>query len=305
MKPVETAMLVMLSLVWGSAFLFVEVVVEDVRPLTIVAGRLLVAALVLAPAAAIARGGILPRRLWPAMVFIAVFNNVIPFTLITSAQEHIPSSLAAALIGTNPLFTLVIASAIGAEKVDTGRVGGLVAGFVGAVVLIGPDLGEITSSSTVAQLAVLCGSVCYAVSTVAANRTAEGAALSLAAGQMIVAAAISIPLALALDGLPDTGIGGKAALAWLALGIFSSGVAYILFYSLVKRVTATQVAVVSYLIPIVATLLGWLVLDEALSPRLWLGLALIVGGVAAVNGGLQALWQRARGAQAPSGAAAD
>jgi drug/metabolite transporter (DMT)-like permease len=286
----------MLALVWGSAFLFIEVVIDEVPALTIVGGRLMVAALVLTPAAILTRGGMLPRRQWPAIVFIALFNNVIPFTLITSAQEYIPSNLAATIIGTNPLFTLAIATAIGAEQPSALRVGGLLVGFLGAVVLIGPDLGDFTAAATVAQLAVLGGSVCYAMSTVAAERTAEGAVLSLAAGQMIVAAAVSVPLALAVDGVPSFELSTRAWLAWLALGLFSSGVAYILFYTLVQRVTATQVAVVSYLIPIVATVLGWAVLDEPVGPRLFVGLMLIIAGVAAVNGGLQAAWKLVAGA---------
>src|SRR5947209_7889788 len=100
MRAREPAELFILSLLWGSAFLFNHVVVREVDPFTLVAGRLIIAVLVLAPLAAM-RGGVLPaRRSWPLLFFLAVFNNVLPFVLITSAQQHISSSLAATLVAT-------------------------------------------------------------------------------------------------------------------------------------------------------------------------------------------------------------
>ncbi len=293
MRPRDTAALLLLSVLWGAAFLFNEEVVASVPPLTVVAGRLIIASCLLVPIV-LARARVMPARgVWPALVFTALFNNVIPFTLITSAQEHISSSLAATLIGTMPLFTLVLAMALGAERPGAEKIAGLIVGFVGAVVVIGPSLGDFTDSDTIGQLAVIAASACYAMATIVSRRYARGAPLALAAGQMVIGAAVALPLAVAFDGAPSFDIPAKAAASWLGLGLLSSGLAYIIFFSLVQRVTATQVSVVSYLIPIVATLLGWLVLDETIGLNLFAGLALIVIGVMATNGSVLHLARRA------------
>jgi drug/metabolite transporter (DMT)-like permease len=168
-------------------------------------------------------------------------------------------------------------------------------GFAGAAVVIGPDLTDLTSSNTLGELAVIGGSLGYAASAILARERASGDPWVLSSGQMVVGAAIMTPIALLFDGAPDTGIPAKAALAWAGLGVFSSGFAYIIYFTLIQRVSATSVALVSYIIPIVAAVLGVLVLDESLGPNLFVGMALIIIGMMAVNGSLRALFQR-RGA---------
>jgi drug/metabolite transporter (DMT)-like permease len=294
-KPRETAALLLLSVVWGAAFLFIRTAVQEVSPLTVVAVRLTIAAIVLVPAALLTRSAMPPRASWPSLLFMATFNNVIPFTLITAAEEHISSSLAATLIGTMPLFVLVVTWLFATEQPTLEKVAGLLIGFIGAVVLIGPDLRDFTNASTLAELAVLAASVSYAASTVVARQYSRGAPLALASGQMVIGALMAVPLALAFDGVPDVGISLKAALALLALGTLSSGLAYIIFFTLVQRVAATKVSIVSYLIPIVATILGWLVYDEAIGVNLFLGLALILVGVMTVNGSIRLLAGRFSG----------
>ena len=292
MRPRDTAALLLLSLLWGAAFLFNNEVVRSVPPLTVVAGRLIIASCLLVPMALL-RARVMPsRNVWPSLAFTALFNNVIPFTLITSAQEHISSSLAATLIGTMPLFTLGFAIMLATERPDREKIAGLIIGFVGAIVVIGPSLGDFTNSDTIGQLAVVAASACYAISTIVARQYARGAPLALAAGQMVIGAAVALPLALLIDGAPSIDIPAKAGASWLALGLLSSGLAFIIFFTLVQRVAATQLSVVSYLIPIVATLLGWLVLDETIGVNLFAGLVLIVIGVMATSGSLRHLARR-------------
>ncbi|MBI5284832.1 MAG: DMT family transporter [Chloroflexi bacterium] len=302
MQTRDASLLLLLSAIWGSAFLFNHVVVRDVPPFMVVAGRLVIAACIVAPIAA-RNGGVLPpRTAWATLLFLAVVNNVIPFTLITAAQQHISSSLAATLIATMPLFVLMFTFAAGTERPDAERVVGLLIGFVGAAVVVGPDAGDITGSSAVGDLAVIAAAACYGLSTVVARQKAHGAALSLASGQMIFGALVAVPLALGVDGAPDLNISLKAALSWLGLGALCSGMAYVIFFSLLQRMSATQVSVTTYIIPIVAALLGWLVLDESIGVNLAAGLALIVVGVAGVNGGLRRGWTLVRGAGAEPGA---
>ena len=296
-RPIENAAMLLLGLIWGSAFLFNHVVVREVPPFTIVAGRLVLSAAVLVALVFAAGQKLPPRAMWPVIALIAAVNNVAPFTLITWAQEHITSSLAATLNSTMPLFTLLIAHFTWSERANAEKAAGLAVGFVGALILIGPDITDITSSSTLGEFAVIGGSVCYAAGTVLSREKMHGAPVSLAAGQMIFGALLAIPLALAFDGVPDYTISMKAALSWVAVGVLSSGIAYIIFFTLVQRITATQISVVSYLIPIVATVLGWLVLDESIGVNLFAGLALILIGMTLVNGNLRMImdWVRGRG----------
>lgn len=292
MKPRDVLLLLMLSCIWGSAYLFIHVVVGEVGAFTVVAGRLTIAAIFLAPLAA-RRGGLLPARgaRWPVL-FLAVFYNVIPFSLITIAEKSIATGLAATLVATMPLFTLIVASASGTERPGAEAVGGLLIGFAGAVVVVGPALGDLTSSNALGDLIVVLAAASYGLSTVVARQTARGSAMTLASGQTIFGAAIAVPLALAVDGVPRHGLSVEATLSWLALGVLCSGVAFVLFYLILESASATQASIVSYIIPIFAALLGWAVLGESIGPNLLVGLALIVVGVAAVNGGLRPARER-------------
>jgi drug/metabolite transporter (DMT)-like permease len=286
LKPADAVLLVVLSLIWGSAFTMNDVIVDEVSPFTIVAGRLLLASILLTAGAVLLRHGLPARSTWTVLLVLAALNNVVPFTLITWAQEHITSSLAATLNATMPLMTFAIAAVAGTERPTPDRALGVAIGFVGAVVLIGPDLADITSSNALGDLAVLGGSAGYAVSTVIARQKLQGDPMSLASGQMIFGAMIAIPLALAIDGRPDLSISTGASLSWIGLGALSSGLAYVIFFTLVQRITATSISLVSYLIPLVATVLGWAVLDEHIGLNLFAGLALVIGGMLLVNGAL-------------------
>ena len=299
MKPRDVLLLLILSGIWGSAYLFIHVVVDEVGAFTVVAGRLIVAAAFLAPLAA-RSGGILPApgARWP-MLFLAVFYNVIPFSLITIAEKSIDTGLAATLVATMPLFTLMVAAGAGTERPSFESVAGLLVGFVGAVVVVGPDLGDVTSSNAGGDLIVVLAAASYGLSTVVARQTARGSAMTLASGQTIFGAMIALPLALTVDGVPSHGISAEATLSWLALGVLCSGVAFVLFYVILETSSATQASIVSYIIPIFAALLGWAVLGESIGVNLVAGLALIVIGVAGVNGGLRPAWDLVRRASGP------
>jgi len=289
-------MLVILSCIWGNSFLFTKVTVEEVPPLTLVEGRLLLAGAVLL---LLMRGlGLslsLTPRLWAAITFMGLVNNVIPFALITWGQQHIDSSLAAILNGTMPLFTVAIAPLWIKEPLTGERAAGVLIGFAGVFVLLGPDLGAIAESSTLGQLAVIGASLCYATGAVFARRyLQERQPVVFATSQMVVASALLLPVALAVDTPFDLRVSAKAALAWTALGVLSSGLAYIIFFWLIQRIAAMQLSLVAYLIPLVAVFMGWLVLDERLGANSFSGLALIVLGVFIVNGTWREVWRRLR-----------
>jgi drug/metabolite transporter (DMT)-like permease len=291
-KPRENGALLLLSLMWGSAFLFTDIVVDEVPAFTVVGGRLLIAAIVLGGVLAATGRGMPARALWPWLILLAVTNQVAPFTLITWAQSHITSSLAATLNATMPIFTVMIAHTIATERPDLEKVAGIIVGFFGALILIGPGMGDVTSSDTLGQFAVLGGAALYAVSTVIARERLTGDAISLATVQMVAGVAIIWPLALAVDGTPTMDVSAAAGTSWVVLGIIPSAAAFIVFYWLIQRATATQVSVVSYLIPLVATVLGWAVRGDPVGLNLLLGLLLILVGMAIVNGNAAALLRR-------------
>lgn len=286
-------MLVVLSCIWGNSFLFTKVAVEEVPPLTLVEGRLLLAgAVLLLLMRPLGLSLSLTPRLWAAITFMGLINNVIPFALITWGQQHIDSSLAAILNATMPLFTVIIAPLWIKERLTGERALGVLIGFAGVFVLIGADLGAIAESSTLGQLAVIGASAGYAVGFVFARRyLQERAPVVFAAGQMVVASALLLPVALAVDRPFDLHTSAKAALSWAALGVVSSGLAYIIFFWLIQRLEALQVSLTAYLIPLVAVFVGWLVLDERLGANSFGGLVLIVLGVFIVNGTWQKVWR--------------
>jgi drug/metabolite transporter (DMT)-like permease len=301
-RPTHLAALIALSIIWGSAFMLVEVVLDDVPPLTIVAGRLSIAFLCLAVVLPLTGRRLrLDRRSLRAYAFLGIVNNVIPFSSLTWGQQHIDSSLAAILTASMPLSTVILAHFWIKERLTVDRAGGVLIGFAGVFVLIGADLREITSSSTLGQLAVVGGVLGYSVGTVFARtylQDADGAVT--AAGQMLAGALVAVPLAFAVDRPFDLSLSGKTVLAWITLGAVSSAVAYLIFFWLIRHITATQASMVSYLIPITAVFLGALVLDERLGANSFLGLALIIAGVWVVNGGGRWLIMRVRSERLPA-----
>ena len=277
--------------------MLVKVTLEEVPPLTLVAGRLTGAFLFLAGALFVTGRRLdRSRQAWRTFVVLGVVNNAFPFVLLTWGQQHIDSSTAAILVASMPLSTVILAHYWIDERLTVDRAVGVLIGFAGVFLLIGGDLGDLTGSSTLAQLAMIGGAMGYAFGTVYARRYMQQAdPFVYATGQTLVGAALMSPVALAADRPFDLDISAKVGLAWGALGVLASAVSYLLFFWLIRRITATQASMVSYLIPITAVFLGWLVLDERLGMTAIAGLALIIVGVWVVSGG--GLWvaQRVRG----------
>lgn len=238
--------------------------------------------------------------MWLAFVVLGLGNNAWPFTMLTWRQQHIESSLAAILTASMPLSTVVLAHFWIDERLTLDRTLGVLVGFAGVFVLIGGDLRDLTQSSTLGQLAVIGGVLGYSFGTVFARRYLQQADPAVTAGgQMLVAGAVMMPVALAADQPFDLDLSPKIALAWATLGVVSSALAYLLFFWLIRHITATQASMVSYLIPVTAVFLGALVLDERLGVNSFLGLALIIVGVWIMNDGARWLAERIGRKRAP------
>jgi drug/metabolite transporter (DMT)-like permease len=300
----EWAMLILLSMVWGGSFFFVGVAVRDLPPLTIAALRVGLAALAIN--AALRLFGVrLPRdaAVWRAFFGMGILNNVIPFGLMVWGQGHIASGLASILNAATPLFTVLVAHVLTKdERLTGGRMAGVVVGLAGVAVMIGTDaLGQL-GLHVAAQLAVIAGTVSYAFAGVYGRRfkTMGIAPVATATGQVTASTAILVPLALVLERPWEVGMPGTATvLAVLALALVSTAFAYILYFRILATAGATNVILVTFLIPVTSILLGAAFLSERLEPKHFAGMALIGGGLALIDGRLaKAVRARFRGAQA-------
>jgi drug/metabolite transporter (DMT)-like permease len=291
MAASDWALLAVLSIVWGGSFLFVGVAVRELPPLTIVAVRVVTAALALLLVLRLLNVE-LPRtrQAWAAFLGMSILNNVIPFTLIVWGQSHVASGLASILNATTPLFTVIVAHYLTTDERLTGqRFAGVIVGFVGVAVMIGAAAFTSLDASILAQLAILGAALSYGFSGVFGRRfkTMGIPPLATAAGQVTASSAILLPTALIVDHpwtlpVPSTG----TILSLAALGLVSTAFAYLIFFRLLARAGATNVGLVTFLIPVSAILLGVLVLGETLAARHMAGMALIGAGLILIDGRL-------------------
>lgn len=285
----DWALLGLLSIIWGGSFLFVAVAVKELPPLIIVALRVSLAALALQVVLRV-MGLQLPRQrqAWAAFFGMGLLNNVIPFSLIVWGQSHIASGLASILNATTPLFTVIVAHYLTADEKLTGsRLGGVLVGFVGVAVMIGSAVLTSLNTNVLAQLAVLGGALSYGLSGVFGRRfkTLGIPPLVAAAGQVTASSCILVPVSLLVDRpwtltMPST----ATVLSILALALVSTAFAYLIFFRLLARAGATNVGLVTFLIPVSAILFGVLILGETLEGRHFVGMALIAAGLMLIDG---------------------
>lgn len=293
----EWVMLLALSLLWGGSFFFNGIAVQALPPLTIVALRVGLGALALLAVLRLS-GLALPGMgpVWLAFLGMGVLNNLIPFCLIVWGQTRIGAGLASILNATTPLFAVLVAHVLTVdEKITRARLAGLLAGFLGVAVMIGPMALQGLGRDLAAQLAVLGAAVSYAFAGVFGRRfKAMGVApLVTAGGQVTASSLMLVPLALAFDRpwqlvLPAWPVWA----AILGLALLSTALAYVLFFRILAAAGATNIALVTFLIPVSAILLGALILGEQLAFRQVAGMGLIALGLAAIDGRIFGLFRR-------------
>jgi drug/metabolite transporter (DMT)-like permease len=289
MTTIEWGLLIALSALWGGSFLFNGILVRELPPLTIVAGRVTLAAVVLWAIVRLS-GHAVPRsrEVWLAFLGMGVLNNVIPFSLIVWGQTHIASGLASILNATTPLFAVIVAHGMTEdEKMTGGRLVGVLVGFAGVALMIGPSVLSDLGTNVLAQLAVLGAAVSYAFAGIWGRRFRRMGLPPLlpAAGQVTASALIMLPVALVVD-RPWT-LAMPSQEAWLALfglAVLATALAYVIFFRILATAGATNLMLVTFLIPVSAILLGALVLGEVLAPKHFAGMALIAVGLAAIDG---------------------
>ncbi len=278
--------LLLLALVamWGSAFMMTGIAVRGFAPATLVAIRLTLAALLLAGFVWL-RGQRFPSspRFWLFSLAISLAGNCVPFWLISFGQQRVDSSLAGILMGIMPLTTMVLAHFfVRGERLNPIKMTGFLVGFVGLVLLVGPQaLLQVRGEGTelVYQLAILGGAICYAINAILARHRPPADPLVAAAGVMVAGSLVMLP------------IGGPAApaalasapaapfAAMIALSLIATAIATVVFLKLVTIAGPSFTSFINYLIPVWALLMGVTFMGERPEPTVLLALALILGGI--------------------------
>jgi drug/metabolite transporter (DMT)-like permease len=292
----EWLMLITLSVLWGGSFFFVELAVSELPTLTIVLLRVALATIALWLFILISRICV-PKSLavWSSFLIMGLLNNVLPFSLIVWGQTYIASGLASILNATTPLFTVLVASSLlQDEKITKNKLIGVLLGFLGVVIMIGPSVLGGIGVNVVAQLAVLGAALSYAFAGVYGRRfkTQNINPVVTAAGQVSASALFLAPIVMIVDNPIDLVMpSSQAIMAIVALAVFSTAVAYVLYFKILASAGATNLLLVTFLIPVSAILLGTVVLGETLHIVHMVGMGIITAGLVAIDGRLLSKWR--------------
>lgn len=287
----DWALLVGLSMLWGGSFLFTEIAIREVPPLTIALARLGLGALILHIVLLF-----LDRRIpgtwnvWGALAVMGLINSMVPISLIAWAQIEIGAGLASILAATSPLFGMVAAHVFTPdERLSGRRLLGTILGFWGTVVVIGPAaLGEFGGES-IAQLAVLAAALSSALGSVFGRRIYSMGVtpLAIATGQVTTASILLLPVVCFLERPWERPFPGTdAIIALIAMAVLSTALAYVIFFRILTRAGAMNILLVGFLVPVSAVLLGNLLLGEDLEFQDLAGMLLIGIGLVVIDGRL-------------------
>lgn len=275
--------LALLALLWGGAFAFITVGVETIPPSIVAFGRLALAALVLTVWAVAQRRYLPPMkdRRWLWFAGLGLFGNTLPFTLIAIGQQTVPSGVAGILMGMTPLAIIMAAHfVLPGERINAWKGAGFLVGFSGIVLLTGPSaLAGMLETDFLAQMLIFAATLAYATNAIMYQRMPETPPITVAAGSLICASVLAVPLV-----LWDVASGATMApsldsiLAVIALGLLPTALATIVYMGIARKVGAAFIALINYAVPVVAAMIG-LILGEALGLTAWLALGVILLGI--------------------------
>ena len=281
----ELALLVLLATLWGGSYSFIKLGVATIPPVTLIAGRTLIAGLLLLLIMHW-RGVRLPNdtATWRRFLFQACLNSVIPWTLIAWAERSVDAGLATILNSTSPIFTFFLTLAIAHQDALSWRkLFGVVAGMAGICLIIGIQAFHGFGEQVVAQIAIVTATVCYAGGAVFSRGFKGLDPMAPAAGSLLCGAAILLPVSFVAERpwtlMPST----TSVLALLGLAVFSTAIAFAIYFRLIQTLGSVGTTAQAYLRVPIGVALGVLLLGEKLSPTAWIGLACVVIGVAAMT----------------------
>jgi drug/metabolite transporter (DMT)-like permease len=288
MGRTEWLLLVVLSVLWGGAFFLVGVVVHEIPPFTVVLGRSGLAAAALISYVVLS-GRRMPAspRSWGTFVVMGALTSLIPHSLIVWGQGRIDSGLAAILVSTTPLFSVVLTPVVTTEeRITPSRLTGVLLGVSGVAVLIGPEALRGLGRHGLGQFAMLGAALSYACAGIYGRRFRELSPVVAAAAQLTATLVLVLPLALALEQPWSLRLTSIAWSALLGLGLLCTALAFLIFFRILAVAGATNVMLVNFLVPVSALCLGTLVLGERPGSTVFAGMALIFAGLITIDGRL-------------------
>ena len=291
----DLLLLLTLATLWGASYTLIKVGVETISPVTFIAVRTLVAGLILAAALRL-RGLKLPtdRQTWKLFTVQACLNSAVPFTLIAWAEQTTDAGLATILSSTTPIFAFLLTALITRhESVSAAKLFGVAAGIVGICLIVGMEALAGSGENLWAQLAIVAATICYAAAAIFGKNFKGLDPTMPAAGSLIAGAAILIPVSLVVDRPWTLTPSTDSMLALLALAVFSTALAFVIYFRLVQTLGSVGTTAQAYLRVPIGVGIGVVFLGETLASTAWLGLACVVTGVIAMT-----LPARRRGAQA-------
>lgn len=291
----DLLLLLTLATLWGASYTLIKVGVETISPVTFIAVRTLVAGLILVAALRL-RGLKLPtdRQTWTLFTVQACLNSAVPFTLIAWAEQTTDAGLATILSSTTPIFAFLLTALITRhESVSAAKLFGVAAGIVGICLIVGMEALAGSGENLWAQLAIVAATICYAAAAIFGKNFKGLDPMMPAAGSLIAGAAILIPVSLVVDRPWTLTPSTDSMLALLALAVFSTALAFVIYFRLVQTLGSVGTTAQAYLRVPIGVGIGVVFLGETLASTAWLGLACVVTGVIAMT-----LPARRRGAQA-------
>ena len=286
MKPTEWAMLVLLSIFWGGAFFFVEIALRGFQPLALVFLRVTIAALILLLVAYI-RGHRIPTSLktWGAYFVMGALNNALPFSLIVWGQTRIDSGVASILNATTPIFTVLLAHFLTSdEHLTIRKFIGVLIGFCGVFLMMSPELQNGFSWRGLGLIAVLGAAISYSLAGIFGKRFKQEPPMVTSTGMLICSAIMMAPLAIFSGSLGASVLSIQAIAAVLGIAAISTAMAYLLYFRILASAGATNVLLVTFLIPVSALLLGIGVLGEVIHFFEYAGIGGIFMGLIVIDG---------------------
>ncbi len=291
MGLIEWIYLIVLSVIWGSSFVFIEFALQSFSPFFAVFLRVLIGAIALTLILA-AQGVFLPRdrNMWLLFLIMGLLQNALPFSLITWGQQYITAGLSSIFNGTTPFFAVILAHFFTQnEKATPGKIIGVLFGIAGVVVIIGPENLSQLSFENIGAFAVLGAAVCYALSLIIGVQFKGLNPGVIPAGMLWMASLIMFPVWW-FGSVPITGeLSVSSVFAVFALGVVCSAIAFIIFYRILEKGGATNTSLVTFLVPVSALLMAWVLLGETLSLMELSGIGLIFCGLIVVDGRLLSL----------------
>lgn len=277
--------LLLLAFIWGWSFLFIKVAVDGMTPSTVAWARIALGAVVLYAVLRHQRGELPLTSLYVRhFAFVALVGSIVPFTLLAWGEERITSALTAVLNASTPLFTALVAGAARQERLRGLQVTGLAVGFVGVAVAAGLGASDLEGSSITGAAAAVGAGACYGVAFVYTRRYLTGVPpLVAATGQLVAGSALLAPVAVSTTAISGISLTPSRLGAVVLLGAIGTGMAYVLNYWNIGNLGATKASLVTYIIPVVATVVGVVVLSEPFEWRLVVGGAVTLSGIAAVT----------------------